>query len=239
MGNVPALTQQAWKRYYKRLQQAACRCISCVAADAPSADGGLPPDGPLPIAIASLQLSIARAEFMQRVVEAAGYDVALNPPPPCLEAVIEPAIAFIVAGLMHDQWGQATPKFRSRVVTYVLDERFYSTNPGGPNPDRIEIDVHDGRGFRAADFGSRITATYPTGDAATATVRCHYGSTVLEGHLSVPILEVDAAPLPDEIWSLTGIPSLNTGTAYVYALSGTSAVVNPVIIAEGFPGGYP
>ena len=187
-------------------------------------DRGFRPDGPLPIAIASLQLSIVRPEFMQQVVEAAERDTALNPPPLSLEAVIQPATAFIVAGLMHDQWGQATPKFRSRVVTYVLDERFYCTNPGGPIPDQIEIDVHDGRGFRGAEFGSRITVTYPTGETATATVRCHYGSTALEGQLSVPILDVAAAPLPDDTWSLTGIPSLNTGTAYVYRAPGHATV---------------
>ncbi len=238
--NVPALTPQAWQRYYARLQQAALspdllpslQTIQALTAD-------FRPDGPLPIAIASFQLSIPRPEFMQRVVEAAGHDAALNPPPPSLEAVIQPAMAFIVAGLMHDQWGQAIPQFRSRVVTYVLDERFYCTNPGGPSPDRIEVDVHDGRGFRAAEFGSRITATYPTGDAATASVRCHYGSTILEGHFSVPILEVAAAPLPDDIWPLTGIPSLNAGTAYVYRAPGHVTVLNPIIIAEGFPGGYP
>ena len=89
------------------------------------------------------------------------------------------------------------------------------------------------------EFGSRITVTYPTGDTATATVRCHYGSTALEGQLSVPILDVAAAPLPDDTWSLTGIPSLNTGTAYIYRAPGHATVLNPVIVAEGFPGGYP
>ena len=48
-----------------------------------------------------------------------------------------------------------------------------------------------------------------------------------------------AAPLPDEVWPLTGIPSLNAGTAYVYRALGHVSVLNPVIIAEGFPGGYP
>jgi len=45
----------------------------------------------------------------------------------------------MVAGLLHDQWGQTTPQFRSRVVTYAIDERFYFTNPGAPIPDAIDI----------------------------------------------------------------------------------------------------
>ena len=116
VGNVPALTQKQWQRYYARLQQAALspgllpplQALQALTVD-------FRPDGPLPIAIASLQLSIVRPEFMQQVVEAAERDTALNPPPLSLEAVIRPATAFIVAGVMHDQWGQATPKFRRQV----------------------------------------------------------------------------------------------------------------------------
>jgi cytochrome P450 len=238
--NVPVLSQQDFARYYNRLQQAALDpSLITPITTLTALTAEFRPDGPLPIAIARFALSTPQPAFMTRVMEAAKADVALNPPPPPLADVIQPANAFLVSGLMHDQWGQVTPKFRSRIVTYTFDERFYSTNPGGPNPDLIEIDCHDGRGFRAARFGSRITATYATGDAATATVRCHYGPTVLEGQLSVPILDVDAAPLPDDTWSLTGIPSLNTGTAYVYRAAGHATVVNPIIIAEGFPGGYP
>lgn len=237
---APALTQQEWERWYTRLQQAALSpdlLPSLPVALAQTAE--FRPDGPLPIAIASFQLEVPQPAFMQRVVEAAQRGTAITPPLPALGEVAQPATAFMVAGLLHDQWGQTTPRFRSRVVTYVIDERFYFTNPGAPLPDTIEIDVNDGRGFRAATFGSRITALYPTGDAATATVRCHYGSTVREAGLSVPILEVNAAPMPDETWALMGIPSLNTGTAYVYRAPGHASVVNPVIIAEGFPGGQP
>src|SRR5262249_57098926 len=96
----------------------------------------------------------------------------------------------------------------------------------------------DGRGSRTIVFGSRITTTYPTGESATATVRCTYGTTVLEGGLTVPILEVNAAPLPEETWPLTGYPSLTQGTAYVYRAAGHAKVVNPVIIAEGLTGCY-
>ncbi len=236
---VPTLTQQDWLRYYSRLQQSALSpelLTPGAALVAQTAD--CRPDGPIPIAIAAFQLSAIQPAFQQRVVDAAQRGVALDPPPGPLASVIQPANVFMVAGLMHDQWGQTTPRFRSRVVTYVLDERFYCTNPGAPLPDKIEIDLNDGRGFRAVAFGSRVTAICPSGDA-TAIVRCTFGATVLEGRLSIPILEQDAAPLPDDSWSITGLPSLNTGTAYVYRAPGHAKAVNPLIVAEGFPGGYP
>ena len=179
-----------------------------------------------------------KPDFTRQVIDAAERGSSLNPAPTDLASVIQPATAFMVAGLMHDQWGQVTPQFRSRVVTYVLDERFYCTNPGASLPDKIEIDLGDGRGYRTVRFGSRITTTYASGGSATAAVRCTYGTTVLEGRLTVPILEENAGT-PDETWPLTGIPSLTQGTAYVYRAPGHAIVVNPVIIAEGFPGGYP
>ena len=238
VANVPALTQQAWLQYYSRIQQSALSpeiVTSGAALVAQTAE--FRSDGPIPIAIAAFQLSAVQPAFQQRVVDAAQQGVALDPPPGPLATVIQNGNAFMVAGLMHDQWGQTIPQFRSRVVTYVLDERFYCTNPGGPLPDKIEIDANDGRGFRTATFGSRVTAIYPAGDA-TATVRCTFGTTVLEGRLTVPILEQDAAPLPDETWPIS-VPGGNSGSAYVYRAAGHATVVNPVIIAEGFPGGYP
>ena len=237
--NVSTLTQQDWLRYYSRLQQSALSSeLLTPGALLTAQTAEFRPDGPIPIAIASFQTSVIQPAFQQRVVDAAQRGVALDPPPGPLDTVIQPGNVFLVAGLMHDQWAQAIPQFRSRIVTYVLDERFYCTNPGAPLPDKIEVDLNDGRGFRTVTFGSRVTAFYATGDA-TATVRCTYGTTVLEGRLSVPILEQDAAPLPDDTWSLTGIPSLNTGTAYVYRAAGHAKVLSPLIIAEGFPGGYP
>jgi cytochrome P450 len=238
--NAPPLTQQAWQRYYYRLQTAALSSSLLPPLSAiQTLTTEFRPDGPLPIAIACFQCAVPKPDFTRQVIDAAERGNSLNPAPTDLASVIQPATAFMVAGLLHDQWGQATPQFRSRVVTYVLDERFYCTNPGAPLPDTIEIDLGDGRGYRTIRFGSRITTTYPTGQSATATVRCTYGTTVLEGRLTVPILEVNAAPLPDETWPLTGYPSLTQGTAYVYRAAGHATAVNPVIIAEGFPGGYP
>jgi hypothetical protein len=50
-----------------------------------------------------------------------------------------------------------------------------------------------------------------------------------------------AAPTPDETWPLTGTYSFKgikaTGQAWVFRGKGNNTVTNPVIIAEGFPGG--
>jgi cytochrome P450 len=236
----PAISQQEWERYYLRLQFAALEpqlLPSLYTLQATT--NAFRADGPLPIAIANIALSVPTAEFAERVRKAAAAGQPLDPPPGPLPTVIEESRAFMVAGLMHDQWGQATPVFRSRVVTLVLDERFYCTNPGGPLPDQIEIDAQDGRGWRRAQFGVPLTVVYATWGTHTVTVRCRYGDTVLYGSMSVTLQDLPVAPFPDETWSLTGYPSFNTGSAYVYRAPGHAQVVNPVIIAEGFPGGFP
>ena len=78
----------------------------------------------------------------------------------------------------------------------------------------------------------------PRGATPTPTLRCRHGATTLEARFSVLIGDQPAAPPPDQTWPLYGSPA-NTGTAYVYLGAGHDAVENPVIVAEGFPGGYP
>lgn len=46
-----------------------------------------------------------------------------------------------------------------------------------------------------------------------------------------------AAPAPDETWALRGANG-NAGKAYVYRAHGQAQLSHPVIVAEGFPGGY-
>jgi hypothetical protein len=120
----------------------------------------------------------------------------------------------------------------------LLDERFFISTPGDPLPDGIEIDPGDGSGFRPIAFGETRVAAYRRGSIPSPTLRCRYGSTVLEAGFTVPLGDQPAAPPPDETWSLYG-PPFSTGKAYVYHGAGHDAIVNPLIVSEGFPGGYP
>lgn len=234
----PALTQEEWTAAYGRLEQAALApgIVPPLTRIRPLTLG-FRPDGPLPIAIASFDLSAVRPAFASRVLQAAQARQALPPPVPPLGEVIERSRVFLASGLLHDQWGTAMPVFRSRVVTYALDQRFYLTAPGEPPPDRIELDPGDGRGFRPLGFGDTLTAVYSSGDRALATVRCTFGATVRQASFLTRIGGPPAAPPPDETWSLYG-PPYGTGVAWVYRAHGRTVVTHPVIVAEGFPGGY-
>jgi hypothetical protein len=208
--NAPQLSQADWESWYMRLQQAALDCGAVAPLFRVKAmTAPLRPDGPLPVAIAN-------------------FRVALPSRP------LEEKRAFFACGLLHDQWATATPAYRGRDVTYRFDARFYFTNPCDPPPDTIDIDPGDGRGYRTLRFGDYLTAHYASGDQATATVRC--GN--LLSSFAVPLGDQPAAPVPDETWGLRGANG-NAGTAYVYRALHQPRLSHPLIVAEGFPGGYP
>lgn len=207
---APALVQADWEGWYMRLQQAAL----APGAVAPlfvvqAMTGPLRPDGPLPVAIANFRVAV------------------LGPP-------VAEKRAFFACGLLHDQWNTAPPAYRRRSVTYSFDARFYFANAGDPPPDTIDFDPGDGRGYRTVRFGEYLTARYETGNSANATVRCG----ALLSSFSVPLDERPAAPAPDETWGLQGANG-NKGTAYVYRALDQPKLTHPLIVAEGFPGGYP
>jgi hypothetical protein len=236
---APALTQRQWEGAYVLLQRAALAPgILPPLYAVQGLTSAFRPDGPLPIAVASLRLAACRPAFRDAVLAAATKGSALTPPLPSLGDCIQPARAFLAAGLLHDQWGLDQPVFRSRVVTYLLDERFFITTPGDPLPDLIELDPADGSGARPIAFGESRVAAYPRGATPVATLRCRYGASVLEARFTVPLGDQPAAPAPDQTWSLYG-PPFNTGKAYVYLGAGHDALTNPLIVSEGFPGGYP
>lgn len=238
--SVPVVTQQAWQTYYTRLESAALvPGILPSLVSLTQLTNDCRADGPVPLAIANVAMSVVTPEFSQRVLAAAIAGTGLDPAPEHLAQVTQPARAFMAAPLLHAQFGMDVATVRSRTVTFVIDERFYCSNPGAPLPDAIEVDPGDGKPVRVVTFGSRITAHYPTGDSAAIIVRCRYGDVTLEARTSIAISDTPTAPIPDDEWTLTGIPSGNTGTAYVWRAPGHPDVVNPVVVAEGFPGGYP
>lgn len=237
---VPVLSQASWSTYYTRLQTAAIAPGVLPALESiTTLSNQYRADGPVPIAIANVALSVVTPEFSQQVLAAALAGTGLDPAPNGLAEVIRPAHAFMATPMLHGQYGMAAPAVRSRAVTFVMDERFYVTNPGAPLPDAMELDLGDGKPARMVNFGDRVTALYPTGDSATIRLRARYGNTELESRATIAISDKATAPIPDDTWSLFGLPSGNTGTAYVWRAKGHADVVNPVIVCEGFPGGYP
>jgi cytochrome P450 len=221
--NVPPLGQQQWEGLYFLLENAALeRGVVKPLPAVTALTKDLRPDGPLPIAIASFRLGVLRPELA-----------------PDLASAVEARHAFMASGLLYDQWGLATPVYRGRHVTFVVDEAFHFTNPDGLLPDSIEADPGDGKGFRQVSFGEPFEADYPEGDSITVTIRCRYGQTTRAARFTVLISDRPAAPAPDETWPLAAPDGGNTGSAHVFRAPGHTGIRNPVILVEGFPGGRP
>jgi Putative serine esterase (DUF676) len=210
---APALTQAAWEGAYLRLVNGArpasdMRPLPAILA----ATAAFRPDGPLPVAIASFRYSVPDAPGERR--------------------------AFLASGLLHDQWGLASPVYRGRSVPFLYSPDFHLTNPGAPAPDAVELDPGDGGGFRALPPGAPLLVDYAQPGPIQVGVRCSYGAQALTARFALTLSDRPAAPVPDETWPLHGA-SGNTGSAWVYRANGAGAVSNPIVMVEGFPGGHP
>jgi cytochrome P450 len=243
--NVPTLTQAAWMSWYALLENAA------IAPDAvtplPMIEGAtrdMRPDGPLPIVIASFRVAVPNDGLAERVREAAASGDELTDPPPTLAAAIHERRVFAATGYLHDQWGRpAAPVYRGRKVTFLLDEHFHLSNPGGALPHGVEVDLDDGHGRQAVTWGQPFTAEYGEGASPEIELRCDYGGEVLTARFALAISDDPAPPIPDETWPLkadggNGTPAA-TGCAWVFLAPGHRQIVNPVIMVEGFPGRHP
>jgi hypothetical protein len=235
---APCLDARMFTGAYLRLENSALsRGVVRPLLEVLGGLSGYRPDGPLPIAIARFRYAAPRADLVQQVLAAAAEGRGLSDPPARLADALDERQAFLAAGLLHDQWGFAQPAYRGRRVPWLVTEDLLLAQPGTPAPDGVEIDPGDGGGFRAAELGVPVEASYPDDAvAAQAAVRCRYGSETLTARFTVPFSDQPAAPVPDETWRLTGDCG-NTGTAYVYLAAG-SRLRRPVIMVEGFPGGH-
>lgn len=238
VAQVPTVARGEWDDWLLRLQIAQLAAGAVPALPSVSAMiAAFRPDGPMPIAIADYRVAVARDALVQRVRSAASADAALDPPPGDLRAEIEDRNAFVACALLHDQWNLAEPEYRGRDVTFLLDERFYFRNPGDPLPASVEIDPGDGVGWRTVQFGGTLSVQYAMVDSADVTVRCVTRGVARSAHFRVKLSGQPAAPVPDDTWTLRGTNG-SAGTAFVYRAPGHADVVHPVILAEGFPGGY-
>lgn len=236
--NAPAISYTTWQACMNALRQSALTpglVPSLASVDAITM--GFRDDGPVPIAIAAYPVFSPSPAFREIVTNAAANGSLLPTPLPALADVLEPEDVFCVAAPMHAQWGLTTPALRTRVIRWVIDERFYFSLPSSPRPERIEVDLGDGKGWHVVHFGDSLVSVHPVGNAVEFTVRCTWGGTTRVARGVLPLSDEPAAPLPDDTWTLYANNG-NSGTAYVYRAPGHADVVKPIVVAEGFPGGY-
>jgi hypothetical protein len=175
---APALNRLQWEATYRRLENAALDGGAVRPLAAIQAACNARPDGVVPIALASFRVLVPRPEVVKSVRAAAAAGGALRDPPGSLAAAVQERRVFAASALLPDQWKAVMPAHRGRDVVFALEGAYYVTNPAGRWPDRLEIDLGDGHGWRHAAFGEQLPAHYD-GDAAEVAVRGHYGDEAL------------------------------------------------------------
>ncbi len=235
---APGLSQPQFESLYGVLQQAAlapCVLPQLLALKAPAM--AMRPDAEVPVALVNLAYCTWRGEFATRLDQAAAQGSCLAEPTPQLRDVIDTRRVFMAAPLLHDQWGQAVPAFRGSTVRFAFDARFMVQAAGQQPPAQFEFDAGDGRGYQVVRLGGTARASYGPATAAACSVRLVVNGQVLTAAFSLPLSTQPAAPVPSETWALKAANG-STGTAYVYFGAGHEKLTHPLIMAEGFPGGY-
>ncbi len=134
--------------------------------------------------------------------------------------------AFAMAPLLHTPFGNGPVVLRSRVVRWWLDPRFHAGS--GAWPMGLRLDAGDGLGPRPVPADGIVTACYGSA-TTTVALALHAGDRVARSSIGIG---APATPLPDQTIRLPGC------TAWVFLAPGRTKPVKPVIVCEGFPGGY-
>ena len=127
--------------------------------------------------------------------------------------------------------------YRGGDVVFALDaDRFFSDDPAPPRG--LAIDFADGRGFRPVRLGERVHASYATAGPRVLGARvARADGSQSEARFTLDVAAL-ATPSPDDTLHVTAtVPhqgQYGTGAAYVYLAQGHTAIVNPVVVIEGF-----
>ncbi|MGZ4791641.1 MAG: cytochrome P450 [Ilumatobacteraceae bacterium] len=193
------------------------------------------PGQPVPLAIASIRFDHPTGDIVKAVTEAArtGTTAAL---PASLTDAISPAETTIVTALLAEQWHRPVPAYRGRTLQLQVLPELLITNSGNATLTDIAIDA--GGGFVDVAPGGTITVEVGPGvSSLTLTVRCRSSAGVRHAACTLAISDDAVPPAPDETWQLRPA-SGNTGHAFVFRSGTGNAMHRPILIAEGWPGGY-
>lgn len=130
----------------------------------------------------------------------------------------------------------ARPTHRGGDLSFELDPALLRVD-GGP-PRSIAVDFADGLGERAVTPGVPVPVHYArTGTHVLSARLTRADGSVALARFTFPVAAL-AAPLPDDTLQVTaGVPwqgVYGTGRAYVALAPGHAAILNPVVVIEGF-----
>ena len=127
--------------------------------------------------------------------------------------------------------------YRGAGVRFSLDPDLYFTNTSG-RPSTFHMDFGDGLGFRPVDVNELCLVSYTRPGKKSISVKAEFNDgTVSYAHFGFDVRQLQT-PTPHDTLAITAsIPYLGayaTGEAYVYYGESHAALMNPVLVIEGF-----
>jgi hypothetical protein len=137
---------------------------------------------------------------------------------------------FAFAPLADRTWRGASARF-------ALDPAALQSDHASP-PARLELDLDDGRGARPLTLGAIVEARWATAGPKTLRLRLRrQDGSVSEAAARFEVVALGTATPDDTLEVTAAEPYLGvagTGRAYVYLGAGHTAIVNPIVLPEGF-----
>ena len=239
--SAAAVTKQGWREAIHALGQGAlAERIVPEPNDAEVIASEYTARGLTPIALAHFHYDTPQSGYRDRILSAATAGDPIPTPHESPEHGVETRRLFSAAPLLkngYDVLFPLPPVQYGLSGLWILPRTLHFTNAG--TAENLQIDPGDGGGFRSVEFDREIPVTYPEPGAHTARVRATVDGETFEAAFTLDV-SATSAPPPNDTWQLTAGSQFGnvTGHAWVYYGQGHSSLVNPLIISEGFPGGY-
>jgi len=248
---APPLRQQLFGDLYDELVRGvlpSARALPALEALEANAarhrDGGV-----VPIALVEQRYTTARRRYVAAVVRHAKdgvpFDVPAGAPTPeQLHEAVEHRQAFLAAPLLKQEFlgfAPVAPKHYGLAVRFKLASDCFLWSTGAP-PAAFEVDLDDGQGWRKSALDAELATVYATEGRRQVWIRA-----LADGRTMLASFELEvgavAAPAPNRTLSLKStLPPRDgvtpTGQAFVFYGTGNASLTAPVLVAEGFPGGY-
>jgi len=242
---APAAGSRDFRRCYRELHRGALPGVALPApAEIEARAARHRAEGCVPIALAHVRYGAPTAAFSGALRRYARRGGPLPMPDAARpERSFEERTAFLAAPLCQEEYKilQLLPHVHPGLrVRYVVPSELVLTSPGA-SVSAVEIDFGDGDGYRAVKLDEPVEVSYAAAGDQPIRVRARAGDADLAAASHLAVTD-QTPPTPSEIWSLGSPTSYQgvtaTGYAFVFYGSGNTALTNPLVMAEGFPGGY-